>query len=193
MPRRDAAWRYGVPIQRRASARMASGVIDETAAVVPVAGPGVAQDAVIAGNVRESPKVGGIRESVAAGGEALVAAGRDREGGSDEECFGRRSPKFEERDVAAQRVALDLDGAAEIGAAGPSQRTGREPPRGVRPEAGGLDMHRAVRRRDDRGRGEARKCDAASAVSEIGVALLGIEAAVDLVQAVGRRAQLGQK
>src|SRR3954466_12067347 len=69
----------------------------------------VADDKVVAWNVREAAEVRRIGEAVVAGGEALVASGGHGEAIADAERFGRLLPQLDQHAVERDAVRLHLD------------------------------------------------------------------------------------
>ena len=80
-------------------------------------GAGTLDDEVVARDVREAAEVDRIVEAVAAGGEALVAAGGDGEGVADRDRLRHRLPQLDQHAVAVDAMRLHLDREAGIGAA----------------------------------------------------------------------------
>src|SRR4051812_41834404 len=97
----------------------------------------IADDEVIARNVGKAAEVRRIGEAVAAGGEALVAAGGHGETVADAERFGRALPQLDQHAVERDAVRLHLDREAFARAARERQLAARE---------------RAIRERDEAGR-----------------------------------------
>ena len=94
--------------------------------------------------------------------------------------------------AAGERVALDLLGAAGVGAGGEGDEAAREPAGGEGGEARGGEEARAGRGEDGAGAAEGRvvEIDAAAGVAEVGVAARLVEAALGLLQVVGEAAHL---
>src|SRR6185312_9541132 len=93
---------------------------------------------------------------------------------------------------AGERVALDLVGAAGVGAGGESDEAAREPAGGEGGEARSGDEARGWGGEDSAGAAEGRvvEIDAAAGVAEVGVAGGLVEAALGLLQVVGEAAHL---
>src|SRR5881394_60877 len=69
----------------------------------------IADDEVVARDRREPAEVDAVGEAVAAGGEALVAAGRDGERVGDCERLGRLLPQLDQHATEGDAMKLHLD------------------------------------------------------------------------------------
>src|SRR6185312_10613842 len=92
-----------------------------TAAIQRLVRGGRRQHRVIAGHMGKAPKIRAVGEAVAAGGEALVAARREREAIARRHRLAHRLPQFDADDTAADGMPLHLHAASWIGAAGEDQ------------------------------------------------------------------------
>ena len=175
--------------------RCAAGDSSEQAPAVHarLALPGEAQDEIVARHVREAAEVDDVGEFRAAGGEALVAAGRDGERVADGDRPRRRAATGRARPRRPRRDAPSPRREPGIGAARPDELAAREPAVGKAPRAAAARPSAPSVRDDRAGRAEGGvvEVDAAARVAEIGVAGRAVEPAALLVEAVHDAAQLG--
>src|SRR5581483_527540 len=79
----------------------------------------IADDKIVAGDLREAAEVDAVGKAVAAGGKMFVAAGRDDKSIAGRERFGHRLPQLDGNRSAFEAMAFHFHGEAVIGAARP--------------------------------------------------------------------------
>jgi hypothetical protein len=155
----------------------------------------VADDGVLARDVREAADVGDVGELGAAGLQPLVAAGADKEGVADRQWLHRRLEHRDRRNLAADAMIRHFHPAPGICAAGPRDGAEREPGAGEAVEAGGHEAAFADKAADGTAApvGQVLKIDAAPRVAELRVAGCLEGPADGLAEHVGKRADLGDE
>ncbi len=147
----------------------------------------IADDEIVARDVREAAEVDAVGEAVAAGGEALVAAGGHREGVASRDRLGHLLPQLDQHAVerrrdgsSPRRRSPSLAPLVNVSLPAVNQPSAKS----SRP--GGVKADGAVERRDGAAAVESRigEIDGAARIAEIGRAGRGVEPPALLVEPV---------